>query len=136
MRALSHVSRGKFLAAHERLIASLQYKPYLKVWVTHMKTTIDISDTLFEQARAQAKDRGLTFRAMVESGLRMVMAQPKPAAEPFHLQDFSFGSTGAVPELSVLSDPATWRDAANPEWTLKDGRLIRVDGQDSGNRQQ
>ena len=101
-----------------------------------MKTTIDISDALFEQARAQAKERGLSLRAMVESGLRMVMAQPRPAAEPFHLRDFSFGASGAGRELSALSDPTKWRDTANPEWTLKDGRLIRVDGQDSGDRRQ
>ena len=101
-----------------------------------MKITIDISDALFEQVRAQAKDRGLTLRAMVESGLRRVMAQPKPAAEPFHLRDFSFGATGAVRELSALSDPAKWRDTANPEWTLQDERLIRVDGHDRGDSRQ
>ena len=100
-----------------------------------MKTTIDISDTLFEQARAQAKDRGLTLRAMVESGLRMVMAQPKPVAEPFHLRDFSFGVSGAAGEISALSDPTKWRDTANPEWTLKDGRLIRVESQHSPDSQ-
>lgn len=91
-----------------------------------MKTTIDISDALFEQARAQAKDRGLTLRAMVESGLRMVMAQPKPAGEPFKLRDFSFGSAGAGGELSALSDPTHWRNIANPDWTLQDGQLVRV----------
>ena len=101
-----------------------------------MKTTIDISDTLFEQARAQAKDRGLTLRAMVESGLRMVMAQPKPAIEPFQLRDLSFGAAGAGPELSALSDPTKWREAANPQWTLQDGRLIRADGHDGGNSRQ
>ena len=95
-----------------------------------MKTTIDISDALFEQARAQAKDRGLTLRAMVESGLRMVMAQPKPASEPFKLQDCSFGSSGAGGELSQLSDPTKWRDLANPEWTLQDGQLVRMEGQE------
>ena len=99
-----------------------------------MKTTIDISDTLFEQARAQAKDRGLTLRAMVESGLRMVMAQPKPVAEPFHLQDFSFGASSAGGELSALSDPAKWRDIANPEWTLQNGGLIRVDSHEAQGR--
>ena len=101
-----------------------------------MKTTIDISDALFEQARAQAKDRGLTLRAMVESGLRLDMAQPRPAIEPFHLQDFSFGASGAGPELSALSDPTKWRDIANPQWTLQDGRLIRADGHDGGNSRQ
>ncbi len=96
-----------------------------------MKTTIDISDALFEQARVQAKDRGLTLRAMVESGLRMVMAQPKPAVEPFELRDFSFGISSAGEEPSALPDPSTWRDMANPEWTLRDGHLVREKKLDS-----
>ncbi len=52
-----------------------------------MKTTIDISDALFEQARAQAKAGGVTLRSLVESGLRLVMAQSKPTTERFELRE-------------------------------------------------
>ena len=91
-----------------------------------MKTTIDISDALFEQARLQAKARGVTLRALVESGLRMVMAQAKPAAEPFKLRDFSFGSSASGIALESQSDPRQWREIANPEWTMTDGQMVRV----------
>lgn len=95
-----------------------------------MKTTIDISDALFDQARAQAKARGVTLRALVESGLRMVMAQSKPITERFELQDFSFGMPGPHGNLEEHSDPTKWRDMANPDWTLKDGQLVRVNLED------
>lgn len=95
-----------------------------------MKTTIDISDALFEQARAQAKARGVTLRALMESGLRMVLAQTKPAPQRFELQDFSFGSPGTHGNLEEHSDPTRWRDIANPEWTMKNGQLVRVNSED------
>ena len=36
---------------------------------THMKTTIDIADPLFDAAKAAAQQRGTTLRALVEMGL-------------------------------------------------------------------
>lgn len=95
-----------------------------------MKTTIDISDALFEQARAQAKARGVTLRALVESGLRMVMAQSKPTGQWFELRDFSFGQPGPQSRLDAHSDPTHWREVANPEWTMKDGQLVRFNAED------
>ena len=95
-----------------------------------MKTTIDISDALFEQARAQAKARGVTLRALVESGLRMVMAQSKPTGQRFEMRDFSFGKPGPKSSLEAHSDPARWREMANPEWTMKDGQLVRLNAED------
>ena len=95
-----------------------------------MKTTIDISDALFEQARAQAKARGVTLRALVESGLRLVLAQSKPAPQRFEMRDFSFGTPGLPGGLEAHSDPSKWRDIGNPEWTMKDGELVRVNAED------
>ena len=72
-----------------------------------MKTTIDISDALFEQARAQAKAQGLTMRTLVENGLRLALAQSRPVPERFVLQDFSFAPMRQVlASLNLLESPA------------------------------
>ncbi len=91
-----------------------------------MKTTIDISDALFEQARAQAKARGVTLRALVESGLRLAIAQSRPTAQKFELQDFSFGTPWPQGDLEAHCDPSKWREIGNPAWALRDGELVRV----------
>ncbi len=71
----------------------------------HMKTTIEIADPLFEQAKAVAEREGTTLRALVEEGLRTVLAG-KREAKPFKLEDRSFkGGQGLSPEF------------ANADWT-------------------
>lgn len=40
-----------------------------------MKTSIDISDHLLQQARRLSRERGTTLRSLVEEGLRQVLAQ-------------------------------------------------------------
>lgn len=56
-----------------------------------MKTTIEINDELFRSARQRATEQDTTFRALVEEGLRIVLARvPEPsAAESFQLRVFS-----------------------------------------------
>ena len=41
---------------------------------TLMKTTIEVSDALLEEAKRYAKARGITLRTMVEEGLRAAAA--------------------------------------------------------------
>ena len=38
-----------------------------------MKTTIELSDVLFDQAKAAARVQGVTLKALIESGLRMAI---------------------------------------------------------------
>ena len=77
---------------------------------THMKTTIDIGDALFEEAQRLAARERTTLRALVEAGLRGVLAKHSHR-EIFVLRDGSVEGAGMSPEFS----DAGWeriRDAA------------------------
>ena len=62
--------------------------------VTHMKTTIDIADSLFAATKAAATREGTTFRALVEEGLRAVLGTRRGKSARFQLRDASFQGTG------------------------------------------
>lgn len=64
-----------------------------------VKTTVDIPDSLFEEAKACAESRGMPFRQMVEEGLRAVLQQYENP-RPFRLRDGSFGGKGLQHEWS------------------------------------
>lgn len=56
---------------------------------TRMKTTIDIADGLFVEAKARARQDGTTLRALVERGLRTVLDEtPVAEREPFRIVPF------------------------------------------------
>jgi hypothetical protein len=63
-----------------------------------MKTTIDIADALFEEARKVAAREDTTFRSLVEEGLRRVLAgrRRRPV---FRLRRVTFGGRGVRPEF-------------------------------------
>jgi hypothetical protein len=61
-----------------------------------MKTTIDIADPLFDQAKRHAERSGTTLRALVEQGLRQVLAA-QPRAKPFKFQPVTFKGDGPAP---------------------------------------
>jgi hypothetical protein len=66
-----------------------------------MKTTVEISDMLFDRARAVAKQRGTTLRALIEAGLTSVLSAPKTqTVQP--LQNLSFGGSVRFPADYVL----------------------------------
>jgi hypothetical protein len=56
-----------------------------------MKTTVEIADSLFEEAKALAAARGVPFRQILEEGLRVVIDRRETRGR-FHLRDGSFGS--------------------------------------------
>jgi hypothetical protein len=71
-----------------------------------MKTTIEMPDALFSQARDYASSHNMTMKALIEQALRMVMKE-KPQEKPFKLADGSFyGSGGMTPEY----ENATWEE--------------------------
>ena len=47
----------------------------------HMKTTLNIDDTVMQRLREAAARRGTTMSALVEAGLRRVLAEPGPPGE-------------------------------------------------------
>ena len=68
-----------------------------------MKTTIEISDPLLEQARKIATRDGETLRSLVEQGLRAVIAQRGAKDKPFRLRDASVKGDGLHPDVAHLS---------------------------------
>lgn len=58
-----------------------------------MKTTVDISDALLDDARRAAEKGGTTVRALIEEGLRLVL-KSRRQREPFKLRRASFKGKG------------------------------------------
>ena len=65
-----------------------------------MKTTVEIPDSLFQEARVCAEARGVPFRQIVEEGLREVIRQSRKSSRQFHLRDGSVGGRGRNQDLS------------------------------------
>ena len=65
-----------------------------------MKTTVDIPDSLFREARQYAQAHELTFRQVVEAGLRKLVSARDAPREPFRLEKRSFGGDGLVKDFS------------------------------------
>ncbi len=63
-----------------------------------MKTTVEIADPLFEEARLEARRAGTTLRELIETGLRRVLDDRK-RTKPFKLRDGSVGGRGPAPGL-------------------------------------
>ena len=70
--------------------------------VTHMKTTIEISDPLLESAKKAAAREGTTLRALVELGLRQVI-ETRKRGEAFRLRKASFRGQGLQPAARDLT---------------------------------
>ena len=69
--------------------------------VTHMKTTIDIADSILESAKATASREGTTLRALVEEGLRVVLGKRRAKVTRFELRDASVGGNGLQPGVDL-----------------------------------
>lgn len=67
-----------------------------------MKTTVEISDELLERARRHAKREGRPVRALIEDGLRLLLAREAEAPK-YRLPDRSVGKAGDENPLDALS---------------------------------
>ncbi len=68
-----------------------------------MKTTVEISDSLLDEAKRLAAKEGTTVRAYVEQGLRRVLAERKSRGQ-FRLRKAAFKGEGLQPGVQ----DATW----------------------------
>ncbi len=75
-----------------------------------MKTTVEIPDSLAEEAKAIARRENTTLRALIETGLRQVL-RDRRSRRRFELRDASFGGRGLRPEFRD-GDWRNIRDAA------------------------
>jgi hypothetical protein len=64
-----------------------------------MKTTVEIADSLFDEAKACAEARRVSLRQLIEEGLRAVIER-EGVRKPFRLRDGSFGGQGLKEDLS------------------------------------
>jgi hypothetical protein len=77
-----------------------------------MKTTIELPEALFDKAKRHARKHKTTLKALIEQGLRQVLAT-KPGTASFKLRDASVNGKGLNPEFR----DAGWeqvRDAIYP----------------------
>lgn len=68
----------------------------------HMKTTIQIPENLFEEARKLAQRERTTMKALVEEGLRRILSERKRRGA-FRLRKATFKGTGLQPPLAGAS---------------------------------
>jgi hypothetical protein len=67
--------------------------------VSNMKTTIEISDSLLEEAKKLAASERTTLKALVSEGLRRIVAE-RQQKETFKLRKASFRGQGLQPHLA------------------------------------
>ena len=70
--------------------------------VTHMKTTVEISDALLEAAKKVAAREGTTLKELIETGLRQTLAERRKAGS-FKLRKASFRGKGLQPSAKGAS---------------------------------
>ncbi len=85
-----------------------------------MKTTVEISDVLFERARAAAKQRGTSLRALIEAGLNNVLAGSESLKSRPVLRDFSFGGSPGSFDLPID------KSLNNRQFEVIDGELVKI----------
>jgi hypothetical protein len=74
----------------------------MDIWV--MKTTVEISDGLLDEAKKLAAREDTTVRTLIEQGLRQVISQRKQKRRPFRLRKATYKGRGLNAEIQ----PADW----------------------------
>ncbi|MGA3004172.1 MAG: hypothetical protein ABSE20_20870 [Acetobacteraceae bacterium] len=85
-----------------------------------MKTTVELPDPLYRQAKAVAALRGLKLKDLVEAGLRLVLEAPPDTRQPANLSGLMQQARGVIesgiPDLGSNPDhlKGLGRDAGHP----------------------
>jgi hypothetical protein len=61
-----------------------------------MKTTVELSDDLFQQAKEYAARMGIPLREVMEFGLQLALQSKKPSRRPFRLKTITTKGEGLV----------------------------------------
>ena len=81
-------------------LSELEGGPSFGVWVTHMKTTVDIADGLLDQAKRLAARRGTTLKALIEEGLRSALERAERGDAEAQLETHVVQGNGLQPGYS------------------------------------
>ena len=68
------------------------------IWLTHMKTTVEIAEDLLVRTREVAQREGTTLRALIEEGLRVALARREQKTS-YRWPDLSVPGEGLAPEI-------------------------------------
>ena len=68
--------------------------------VSHMKTTINIAEQLFETAKARAAQEGRTLKDLIEQALRAYLQVGRPTGRKFRLRRGAFKGKGTRPGVT------------------------------------
>lgn len=74
---------------------------------TLMKTTVELPDALLTDARALAEREGTTLKALLEAGLRHVVAERKRRTQRIPPRIVTFGGDGLQPGVTSFEDMQT-----------------------------
>ena len=67
----------------------------------HMKTTIELNDSLLREAKKAASRQGTTLRGVIEAALRVYLeAQASQLRPAFRLRRHTVGGNGLRPEMA------------------------------------
>lgn len=70
--------------------------------VSHIKTTIEISDNLLNEAKKLAALERTTLKSLISEGLRLIVAE-RQKKETFKLRKVTFRGQGLQPHLAGAS---------------------------------
>ncbi|MEE4329743.1 MAG: ribbon-helix-helix protein, CopG family [Wenzhouxiangella sp.] len=68
--------------------------------VIHMKTTLNIDDSVMQRLREEAARRGQTMSELVEAGLRRVLEEPEPDRDQVRERLPEWHSGGALVDVA------------------------------------